>query len=60
MDCVLSYCHNTLVDTSLQGLLPYLQQKGVGVINASPMAMGLLTKKARSHGCTASKLVPVA
>ena len=60
MDCVLSYCHNTLVDTSLQGLLPYLQQKGVGVINASPMAMGLLTKKASPHSCTVSKKVPAA
>lgn len=60
MDCVLSYCHNTLVDKSLQELLPYLQHKGVGVINASPMAMGLLTKKASSHSCTRGALVVAA
>jgi L-galactose dehydrogenase len=45
VDTVLSYCHYTLNDTSLEGLLPYLQQKRVGIINASPLAMGLLTER---------------
>lgn len=45
VDTVLSYCHYTLNDTSLEGLLPYLQAKGVGIINASPLAMGLLTER---------------
>jgi L-galactose dehydrogenase len=44
-DTVLSYCHYTLNDTSLETLLPYLQEKQVGVINASPFAMGLLTEQ---------------
>ena len=43
VDCVLSYCHYSLNDSSLEDLLPYLQQKGVGVISASPLSMGLLT-----------------
>jgi aryl-alcohol dehydrogenase-like predicted oxidoreductase len=45
VDTVLSYCHYTLNDSSLAELLPYLQQKGVGIINASPLAMGLLTER---------------
>ena len=40
---VLSYCHYCLVDTSLSSLIPYLENKGVGVINASILSMGLLT-----------------
>lgn len=43
VDVVLSYCHYHLLDTSLTSLLPYLKEKGVAVINASPLAMGLFT-----------------
>jgi L-galactose dehydrogenase len=42
VDCILSYCHNSLSDSSLLQLLPYLKEKGVGIISASPMSMGLL------------------
>jgi L-galactose dehydrogenase len=45
VDTILSYCHFTLSDSSLESLLPYLQEKGVGIINASPLAMGLLTER---------------
>ncbi len=45
VDTVLSYCHYTLIDASLKSLIPYLQQKHVGIINASPFAMGLLTEQ---------------
>uniref|UniRef100_A0A061RW14 L-galactose dehydrogenase n=1 Tax=Tetraselmis sp. GSL018 TaxID=582737 RepID=A0A061RW14_9CHLO len=45
VDVVLSYCHYTLVDRSLEGLLPYLQDRGIGVVNASPLSMGLLTSQ---------------
>ena len=48
VDTILSYCHNSLNDTSLLDLVPYLQQKGVGIISASPMSMGLLTTKVTS------------
>jgi L-galactose dehydrogenase len=41
VDVVLSYCHNSLHDTSLLQLLPYLHSKGVGVISAAPLCMGL-------------------
>jgi L-galactose dehydrogenase len=43
VDAVLSYCHFALFDDSLRALIPYLQSKSVGVINASPLGMGLLT-----------------
>ncbi|XP_062204075.1 L-galactose dehydrogenase-like [Phragmites australis] len=43
VDVILSYCHYGINDTSLVDLLPYLKGKGVGVISASPLAMGLLT-----------------
>lgn len=44
VDVILSYCHYGINDKSLEGLLPYLKNKGVGVISASPLAMGLLTE----------------
>jgi L-galactose dehydrogenase len=46
VDVVLSYCHHCLCDTSLQEqLLPGLAKRGVGVINASPLSMGLLSRR---------------
>lgn len=46
VDVVLSYCHNTLNDTTLADLLPYFKEKGVGVISASCTSMGMFTKQA--------------
>lgn len=43
VDTVLSYCHYTLNDTAFNDLFSILQARGVGVINASPLSMGLLT-----------------
>eukprot|EP00181_Compsopogon_caeruleus_P003573 CAMPEP_0184683948 /NCGR_PEP_ID=MMETSP0312-20130426/13303_1 /TAXON_ID=31354 /ORGANISM="Compsopogon coeruleus, Strain SAG 36.94" /LENGTH=309 /DNA_ID=CAMNT_0027136697 /DNA_START=12 /DNA_END=938 /DNA_ORIENTATION=- len=43
VDLVLSYCHNCLNDSSLLDMMDYFDEKGVGVINASPLCMGLLT-----------------
>ena len=45
IDAVLSYCHNTLSDTTLLDLLPEFEHRGVGVINASPMGMGRSTDR---------------
>ena len=44
VDVILSYCHNSLNDSTLVDELPYFTEKGVGVISASPLSMGLLTK----------------
>lgn len=43
VDTVLSYCHYSLNDTAFSGLFPTLQGRGIGIINASPLSMGLLT-----------------
>ncbi|MFC5447100.1 aldo/keto reductase [Paenibacillus aestuarii] len=45
LDVVLSYCHYSLNDTSLLRIVPYLEQRGVGLVNASPLSMGLLGSK---------------
>jgi L-galactose dehydrogenase len=45
VDTILSYCHHTLNDTSLKTLIPYLKEKQVGIINASPLGLGLLTNR---------------
>ena len=45
VDTILSYCRYSLNDTGLADLVPYLQDKGVGVISASPLSMGLLTRR---------------
>ncbi|PWA94474.1 NAD(P)-linked oxidoreductase superfamily protein [Artemisia annua] len=44
VDVILSYCHYGINDTTLADLIPYLKNKGVGVISASPLSMGLLTE----------------
>jgi L-galactose dehydrogenase len=45
VDTILSYCRYSLNDTALETLIPYLQQKGAGIISASPLSMGLLTER---------------
>lgn len=45
VETVLSFCHYEMNDTSLEAYLPYFRDRGVGVINASPTGMGLLTER---------------
>jgi L-galactose dehydrogenase len=46
LDAVISYCHFNLQDqTLLTDLLPTAARHGVGVLNASPLGMGLLTNQ---------------
>lgn len=45
VDTILSYCRYELNDTSLAELIPFLKEKQVGIINASPLGMGLLTER---------------
>jgi len=45
VDVVLSYCHYTLLDTTLDAVLrPLARARGIGLINASPLHMGMLTQ----------------
>ncbi len=46
LDFLLSYCHDNLLNTRLQTeLLPLAQERGLGLINASPLHMGVLTEE---------------
>jgi len=45
VESVLSFCHYCLNDDALTDYLDYFETKGIGVINASPFAMGLLTER---------------
>lgn len=45
VDAIISYCHYSLNDTSLLRLIPLLEQLGVGLVNASPLSMGLLSTR---------------
>ncbi|MDR0962627.1 MAG: aldo/keto reductase [Mediterranea sp.] len=45
VESVLNFCHYCLNDDKLVDFLDYFEQKGIGVINASPLAMGLLTQR---------------
>ncbi|XP_066911247.1 uncharacterized protein [Clytia hemisphaerica] len=43
IDTILSYCRYSMNDTSLLDYLPFFKSQGVGIINASPNSMGLLS-----------------
>src|SRR3954470_2399020 len=45
VETILSFCRYELNDTALGELVPYLKGKSIGVINASPTGMGLLTER---------------
>jgi L-galactose dehydrogenase len=45
IETILSFCHYELNDTSLESLIPQLKSAGIGIINASPTGMGLLTER---------------
>ena len=43
IDTVLTYCHLSLNDSTLLEYFPFFSEKGIPLINASPVSMGLLT-----------------
>jgi L-galactose dehydrogenase len=45
VETILSFCRYELNDTALDALIPALRAQGVGIINASPTGMGLLTER---------------
>ncbi|XP_067005452.2 uncharacterized protein [Anabrus simplex] len=54
---ILSYSRDTLIDSTLQEYIPFFQSKGVGVIGAAGVAMGLLTNGGPSSWHLASNEV---
>jgi L-galactose dehydrogenase len=46
VDTILSYCRHNLMDTSMDDILtPVAKRQGIGLINASPLHMRVLTEK---------------
>lgn len=45
VESILNFCHFTLNDDKLLDYLDYFAQRGIGVINASPLSMGLLSRR---------------
>lgn len=45
VESVLNFCHYSLNDTLLTEYLDFFEAHGVGVINASPLSMGLLSSR---------------
>jgi aryl-alcohol dehydrogenase-like predicted oxidoreductase len=45
VESILNFCHYSLNDTLLMEYLGFFEQHGVGVINASPLSMGLLSQR---------------
>jgi aryl-alcohol dehydrogenase-like predicted oxidoreductase len=45
LDVILSYNHYTLQNTMLEDWIPYLQGRGVGIMNAAPFSARLLTNQ---------------
>lgn len=45
VDAIISYCHYSLNDTSLIEILPLIESLEVGLVNASPLSMGLLSTR---------------
>lgn len=57
LDVVLSYNHYTLQNTMLADLVPYLQAKEVGIMNAAPFSARLLTNSSLPPWHKATPLV---
>lgn len=45
VESVLNFCHYCLCDDKLVDFLDYFESRGIGVISASPLSMGLLTER---------------
>lgn len=45
VESILNFCHYCLCDDELTDYLDYFEERGIGVINASPLSMGLLSER---------------
>ncbi len=45
VDTIISYAHYSLFDTTLMKLFPLTEPRGITVLNASPVALGMLSEK---------------
>ena len=45
VESILNFCHYCLNDDKLIDYLDYFEERGIGIINASPLSMGLLSQR---------------
>jgi aryl-alcohol dehydrogenase-like predicted oxidoreductase len=45
VESILNFCHYTLNDDALADYVGFFEQHGIGIINASPLSMGLLSQR---------------
>lgn len=45
VESILNFCHYTLNDDALADYVGFFEQQGVGIVNASPLSMGLLSER---------------
>ncbi len=45
VESVLNFCHYCLCDDALADYIDFFEQRGVGILNASPLSMGLLSQR---------------
>ncbi len=45
VESILNFCHYTLNDDALTDYIDFFEQHGVGIVNASPLSMGLLSQR---------------
>jgi aryl-alcohol dehydrogenase-like predicted oxidoreductase len=45
VESILNFCHYTLNDDALADYLDFFEQHGIGIVNASPLSMGLLSQR---------------
>ena len=45
VESVLNFCHYCLCDDKLLDFLDFFEERGIGIINASPLSMGLLSER---------------
>ena len=55
VESILNFCHYSLNDTLLADYLGFFEMQGIGVINASPFSMGLLSERGAPAWHPASK-----
>lgn len=55
VESILNFCHYSLNDTLLTEYLDFFEQHGIGIINASPLSMGLLSSRGTPDWHPASK-----
>ena len=45
VESILNFCHYTLNDDAIVDYLDFFEQHGIGIVNASPLSMGLLSQR---------------